>query len=240
MRVRGKQILVTGAFGGIGRSCAEVLAAEGAAVIAADVKAERPVNLPETIEYIQLDVSDPEAWAQLETSHLRQGGLDGLVNAAGIARPGSAHDILLGDWDDVIAVNQTGVLLGMRTAVTSMLRHGRGGSIVTISSIWGSVATPGFAAYHAAKGATTVMSKNVAVEYGAQGIRSNTVHPGLIDTPMSRTNSAEFNDQLISQTPLARIGKPDDVAYACLFLLSDEAKYVTGTSLFVDGGFTAL
>ncbi len=137
-------------------------------------------------------------------------------------------------------MNQTGVLLEMRLAVRSMLAHGRGGSIVNISSIWGSTAAPGFASYHASKGAVTTLTRNAAVTYADSGIRANAIHPVLIRTPMSDGNTDDFNDAVVRATPLKRKGEPIDIANGALYLAGDESQYVTGASLFIDGGFSAV
>ena len=142
------------------------------------------------------------------------------------------------DWMKMIAVDQTGVFLGMRRAVRVM-RTQKSGSIVNISSIWGSAAVAGAHAYHAAKGAVRNMTKNAAMTYVADGIRVNSVHPGFIDTPLTQAQAPELNDVVIASTPMKREGKPIEVAYGCLFLASDEASYITGAELAIDGGYLA-
>lgn len=241
MRLAGKVALVTGGYGGIGRACAEVFAEHGARVVAADIREQAPAYHAAGIAYAVLDVRSPQSWdAVFEHPTLAVSGVDIVVNAAGIGGAGSIADVSLEVWNDVIAVNQTGVLLGSQRAVRSMLAHGRGGSIVNVSSIWGSVATAGFAAYHASKGAVTVLTRNAAVSYATDGIRANCVHPGLIDTPMSQGSPAEFNRAVIEATPMRRIGSPREVALGVLFLAGDESSYVTGSSVFIDGGFSAV
>jgi NAD(P)-dependent dehydrogenase (short-subunit alcohol dehydrogenase family) len=239
MRLASKTAMVTGAHGGIGYACAALFAAEGARVIAADIRADAPAYLA-GVDYRELDVRSAASWEALFGYASGFGGVDVLVNAAGIGGHGAIDDVTLDSWNDVLAVNLTGVMLGSQLAVRDMLAHGRGGSIVTISSIWGSVATPGFAAYQTTKGAVVLLSRNIAVSHAEAGIRANCIHPGLIDTPMSQANPDEFNAGIVAATPMKRIGQPDDVAHGALYLASDESRYVTGTSLFIDGGFTAV
>lgn len=242
-RLSGKRALVTGAHGGIGRACAERFAAEGAIVVAADVKPEAPSyddELADRIDYQVLDVRSPDSWESAFGTHHLGDTLDIMVNAAGIADGGDLSTVDLPTWNDVIAVNQTGVMLGCQYAVRAMKARGRGGAIVNISSIWGVCATSGFPAYHATKGAVMMLTKNIAVSFAGDKIRANCIHPGLIDTPMSQSSPAEFNRAVIDATPLRRIGQPSEVAGGALFLVSDDASFVTGASLFVDGGFTTL
>jgi NAD(P)-dependent dehydrogenase (short-subunit alcohol dehydrogenase family) len=240
MRFQGKIALVTGGFRGMGGESAKAMAREGATVIAVDIIAGRPADAVEGIVYRQLDVTSPSQWTEL-AAHIATayGRIDVLVNAAGVTQERSeAHVTDLDEWEKVIAVNQTGTMLGMKTATAMML--GRGPlSIVNISSIWGSVAGSGQLAYHASKGAVTVMTLNVAVTYAARGIRANAVLPGLIDTEMVRDQDPAMRAETIGNTPMGRIGRPEEVAKAILFLASDEASYITGVLLPVDGGFTA-
>jgi 3alpha(or 20beta)-hydroxysteroid dehydrogenase len=162
-----------------------------------------------------------------------------LINNAGIIAYEPLDELDITEWLRLIAVDQTGVFLGMREAVRVMRRQ-KSGSIVNISSIWGSAAVAGAHSYHAAKGAVRNMSKNAAISYVADGIRVNSVHPGFIHTPLTDAQAPELNEVVIASTPMKRGGKPIEVAYGCLFLASDEASYVTGTELVIDGGYLAL
>jgi len=237
----GKTAVVTGGLGGIGAACVEGLAEHGATVVACDVHTDGPAYPDRTVTYAQLDVRDPGAWQRVFAEEpIASSGVDILVNAAGIGGAGALHEVTLEEWNDVIAVNETGVMLGTQRVLESAARHGRGASIVNISSIWGTTATAGFAAYHASKGSVALITRNTAVTYAQAGVRANAVHPGLIDTPMSRGNSEEFNEAIIARTPLARRGTPAEVAACVLFLAGDGASFVTGASLYVDGGFSAL
>jgi NAD(P)-dependent dehydrogenase (short-subunit alcohol dehydrogenase family) len=239
MRVRDKVAVVTGARRGIGRACADALAREGARVFAVDVLPD-PGNWAPNLAYRRFDVGVETEWetfgAGLATD---PGRIDILVCAAGIApTKAGAHDVSLVDWDGIVRVNQTGVLLGMRMALDMML--GRGAlSIVNISSIWGQVAGTKQIAYHASKGAVINMTRNVAVTYAKECVRANVILPGLIDTDMVRVQDPEMNAATLALTPMGRIGLPEEIAAGVLFLASDEASFVTGAVLAIDGGFTA-
>lgn len=240
MQLRGKLAVVTGAYRGIGRACAEALALQGASVIATDVMASAPSYSADAIKYLQLDVGDPQGWEKLiEEINIVSGKIDILVNAAGVApTKAGVHDVTLEDWDFILRVNQTGVMLGMRAATNLMLGKGPL-SIVNISSIWGQVAGSGQIAYHASKGAVINMTRNVAVTYAKQGIRANAILPGLIDTEMVRAQKPEMNAVTLALTPMGRIGLPEEIAAGVVFLASDASSFVTGAVLPVDGGFTA-
>jgi 3alpha(or 20beta)-hydroxysteroid dehydrogenase len=230
-RLGGKVALVTGAASGIGLAVAELFGAHGATVVATDIRADG--------DRLALDVSSEKDWravvARVEREH---GRIDVLVNNAGIGAPEGIVDSELDTWNRVIAVTQTGVLLGMREVIP-LMRRGGGGSIVNVCSIWGVAAVPGLAAYHAAKGAVRMLGKNAAISHAQDGIRVNSVYPGFVDTPLTQANDPAVNAAIIGVTPLARAGRPIEIAYGCLFLASDEAGFVTGADLAVDGGYLA-
>jgi NAD(P)-dependent dehydrogenase (short-subunit alcohol dehydrogenase family) len=236
-RLDGKIVLVSGAAQGIGRAVAERFAGEGAVVYAGDVK---PVAAGENIVPLMLDVSKESDWvAAVDRIVAEHGRLDVLVNNAGIVKAyGPILETPLDDWNQVVGVNLTGSFLGMKAAIPAMRKAGKG-SIVNFSSIWGNVGVPGAAAYNAAKGGVRNMTKNAAVTHAPENIRVNSVHPGLIRTPLVEAQSDEMNAGIIGQTPMGRMGTPAEVANCCLFLASDEASFVTGCELVVDGGYLA-
>jgi len=238
MRLQEKVVLVTGAASGIGHAVCELFAKEGATVFAGDI-APPAKPYPDGIEAITLDVTSEEAWeAAVDTVVENSGRLDVLVNNAGVIAYEPLHELDVRQWEKLIAVDQTGVFLGMREAVRVMRRQ-KSGSIVNISSIWGSAAVAGAHAYHAAKGAVRNMSKNAAMTYVADGIRVNSVHPGFIHTPLTDAQAPDLNESVVASTPMKRGGQPIEVAYGCLFLASDEASYITGAELVIDGGYLA-
>lgn len=238
MRLQGKVVLVTGAASGIGHAVAELFAKEGATVFASDIVSPK-ASYSSGIEAMTLDVTSEHNWATAVGAVVdRSGRLDVLVNNAGIIAYEPLHELEMKAWMTMIAVDQTGVFLGMREAVRIMRRQ-RSGSIVNISSIWGSAAVAGAHSYHAAKGAVRNMTKNAAMTYVADGIRVNSVHPGFIHTPLTDAQAPELNAAVIASTPMKRGGTALEVARGCLFLASDEASYVTGAELVIDGGYLA-
>lgn len=238
MRLKGKAVLVTGAARGIGYAVAELFAKEGATVFASDI-APPDGSYSDGIQSLTLDVTSEEDWeAAVDAVIERSGRLDVLINNAGIIAYEPLDELDIRQWQRMIAIDQTGVFLGMREAVRVMRRQ-KSGAIVNISSIWGNAAVAGAHAYHAAKGAVRHMSKNAAMTYVADGIRVNSVHPGFIHTPLTNAQAAALNETVIASTPMKRGGEPIEVAYGCLFLASDEASFITGTELVIDGGYLA-
>ena len=246
MRLKDKVAIVTGGGHGMGEAEARLFAAEGAKVIVADILADDAEIVAADIRggggeatAATIDVTDEAEWiALIAKAVATYGRLDILVNNAGISG-GSVGDASgLEGWHRIIAVNQTSVFLGTKLAAEQMTKTG-GGSIVNISSIMGFVgSTSGHPAYHASKGAVRIYSKAAAVRYGPSGVRVNTVHPGYMPPMLNATNAGERADK-IAMTPLRRIGKPIEVAYGVLFLASDEASFITGAELVIDGGFIA-
>jgi len=212
------------------------MAAEGATVVGCDIL---PFHNAELAACEVLDVTDESAWnALVDSIAERFGTPDVLVNNAGITGPDPVHEVSLDEWNRIVGVDQTGVFLGMKAVIPGMRRAGRG-SIVNISSICGAAAVPGIAAYHAAKGAVLTLTKNAAITYAGDGIRANAILPGWIATPMTAGQTDAVNDGFLAATPLRRPGTPADVAGAAVFLASDDAGFVTGVDLPVDGGYLA-
>lgn len=239
MRLRGRTAIVTGAARGIGRASAELFASEGAHVYALDLDLETPFSAA-NITFVAHDVTNAEAWAEVVARIVAEDGrIDVLLNNAGIVGsydPIDTIDPL--DWDRVLDINLNGVFYGTRAVLPVMKRQGSG-SIVHISSMWGIVGAEGVAAYTASKGAVRSLSKNVALSYAADGIRSNSIHPGIIGTPLVMAQDEGLTAGIVARTPLRRLGDPTEVAYGALFLACDESSYVTGTELIIDGGHTA-
>ncbi len=179
------------------------------------------------------------AWKAIVADIVAEHGrIDILASAAGVTAYEALDETDDSVWHNVVAVNQTGLMYGLRAVLPVMMRQ-RAGSIVAISSIFGLGAVPGIAAYHASKGAVTMMTRNAAVTYAKHGIRANSIHPGLIDTPMARERDISGQKHTIDLTPLGRIGLAEEVANGVLFLASDEASYITGVQLPIDGGYLA-
>lgn len=245
-RLEGKVALISGAARGQGAAEARLFAREGAKVVIGDVLdadlkgvADELAAAGLPVESLHLDVTSEEDWAAaVALAEKSFGGLHVLVNNAGVLSVGGIESTTREEWDRVIAINETGVWLGMKAAVPAIRRSG-GGSIVNISSIYGLIGSGGSAAYQATKGAVRLLTKTAAVEYAPEGIRVNSVHPGIIETPMvTQGLPTEAASQLIAATPLGRMGKPEEVAAGVLFLASDESSFVTGSELVIDGGYT--
>lgn len=236
-RLEGKVALVTGAQQGIGRATATAFVAEGAVVYAADLTDS--FDAIDGARSIALDVSQENAWAgAVEAILAEHGHLDVLVNNAGVIAYSGIEEIGVDEWNRVIGVDQTGVWLGMRSVVPSMIEHG-GGSIINLSSAWGVVGGVGVAAYQAAKGAVRSMTRNAAITYAQQGVRVNSIVPGWIRTPLAEAQDPEINARVIGGTPMGRGAEPSEIAYGAVYLASDESSYVTGTDLVIDGGLLA-
>jgi 3alpha(or 20beta)-hydroxysteroid dehydrogenase len=245
-RLDGKVALVTGSARGQGAAVARCFVEEGARVVLADVLddvgKETAGALGDAAYFRHLDVSSEEDWASAVAEAVGTfGHIDVLVNNAGILRFAAIKDQSVADFERIIAVNQLGTFLGMRAVVPAMSEQG-GGSIVNVSSIEGLAGAPFLIAYNATKFAVRGMTKTAALELGPDGIRVNSVHPGLIDTGMVReaagTDDFDF-DQVCSRVPLRRAGRTDDITGIMTFLASDESAYCTGAEFVVDGGATA-
>ncbi len=257
-RVAGKVALVTGAASGIGAACARLLAREGAKVVLADLQHEAAARLAGELDpagdrtlCIHHDVANEKSWVGLMAQIMsRVGRLDIAVNCAGVgAGPRvSPHEETLEHWRAVTSVNLDGVFLGTKHALAAMLLGDPvRGSIINISSVLGLVGRAGLEAYSASKGGVRLYTKSVALSCAEDGldVRVNSVHPGFIDTPLLQSGLTRFNDleearRLYDKLqPVGHLGEPDDIAYGVLYLASDESKFVTGSELVIDGGFTA-
>ena len=253
-RVEGKVVIVTGGSLGIGRSACLLLAAEGAKVAVTDLRLNEGNKLVDeikskggTAKFWQMDVSkEKEVSKVFAEIHKEWGKINVLVNNAGIAGANKpTHELTEEEWDQVFNVDVKGVFFCTKHAIP-YLKEAGSGSIINLSSIYGLVGAADLSAYHAAKGAVRLMSKTDAMLYAENKIRVNSIHPGCIWTPLVETlakqTSPDTNDflaQMTSLHPLGHIGEPDDIGYAIVYLASDESKFVTGSELVIDGGYTA-
>jgi NAD(P)-dependent dehydrogenase (short-subunit alcohol dehydrogenase family) len=260
-RLIGKVAIVSGGASGIGAETARLFALHGASVMLCDSNASLGEAVSREIAkaggvatFRPLDVCDEAAWAALAAeTEKAYGPVTVLANIAGISGRDPLMNIQtsltagprlaeqsLESWNKVMQVNATGVFLGTRSVIASMQRAG-GGSIVNISSICGIVGSHANAAYHASKGAVRIFSKAAAIQYAPDRIRVNSVHPGFVDTPMTKPGhtNPEVARKRLEATPLGRFGTPADIAAGCLYLASDDASWVTGSELVIDGGMTA-
>jgi NAD(P)-dependent dehydrogenase (short-subunit alcohol dehydrogenase family) len=249
MRLAGKVALITGGASGMGQSEASIFAREGARVIVGDLLEREGREVAAKIaaeggqaRFLKLDVTDEGDWRKAVATAVESfGRLDVLVNNAGISGTFDPDTMSTAAWDTLMNVNAKGVFLGMKYAIPVMRERG-GGAIVNISSISGFVGQSMIhMAYNASKGAVRIMTKSAAVQYAPDGIRVNSVHPGFMPAMRTSKMSAdpEWRAKMLRAVPMKREGRVEEVAYAVLFLASDEASYITGTELVVDGGYLA-
>jgi NAD(P)-dependent dehydrogenase (short-subunit alcohol dehydrogenase family) len=249
MRVPGKVALISGGARGMGAAEARLFAREGAQVVVGDILEAEGKAVEADIAakggqaaFVRLDVTREADWHEaVALAERRFGKLDVLVNNAGIGAVGRIEDTTLDAWERVMSVNATGVFLGTKAVIAAMRRAG-GGSIVNISSQLGLVGMDDSSPqYTASKGAVRLLTKTTALQYARDGIRANSVHPGPIVTPMTERRRAdpETYRRMLLRIPLGRYGEPEEVAYAVLYLASDESAFVTGSELVIDGGWTA-
>ncbi len=249
MRLEGKVALIGGGARGQGAVEAKLFAREGAKVVFGDILDESGKQVEAEIHeaggeaaYVHLDVTREDDWrTAVNTAIDRYGKLDILVNNAGILIRKGIEDTTEEDWDRIMGVNAKGAFLGTKHSIPAMRQAG-GGSIVNISSTAGLVASPsGSASYTASKGAVRLLTKSTAVQYAKEGIRCNSIHPGPIDTDMIQetlTDPAKLEERM-QRLPMGRVGTADEIAYGVLYLASEEASFVTGSELVIDGGTTA-
>jgi len=249
-RLDGRVALITGAASGIGAATAERFVNEGAYVAGVDLNKpdaarwSRVESAAPGVSFTTADVRNEQQVANAVGDAVRRfGRLDIVVNAAGVAGGGAVHMLDTAEWDRIVDINLKGTFLVCKHALAAMVSQ-RSGSIVNLASIEGLEGTEGGSAYNASKGGVVLLTKNLAIDYGRLGIRVNCICPGFIETPMTMTvfdNEAmrEFYDRFVEAHQLGRVGKPEEIAAAALFLASDDASFVTGHALVVDGGFTA-
>lgn len=245
-RMSGKVVLISGAASGLGEAQALLFAREGAQVVIGDLQEELGASVVDRIageggsaKFVRLDVTSAQSWASAVSAAVdAYGKLTTLVNNAGIFHPGGVEAETEEGWARMIAVNQTGPFLGMKAAVPELLKTGNA-AIVNISSLFGLIGSPDAISYHASKGAVRVMSKGAALEFARRGIRVNTIFPGQIRTPILGDITPEQDAAIKASIPMGEVGDPTDIAYGSLYLASDEAKYVSGAELWIDGGWYA-
>jgi 3alpha(or 20beta)-hydroxysteroid dehydrogenase len=242
-RLDGKVAIVTGAAMGMGRAVAERFVAEGAQVVLADVKVDEATAVADKLgpaaAFVHCDVTQEASWAALVTQTTnRFGGVDILINNAGIWRTAPLIEQSVEGFDQIIAINLRGVWLGMRAVATAMQARG-GGAIVNTSSTAGLVGLQNMVAYGASKWGVRGISKVAALELGPMGIRVNSIHPGGVDTPMTAALQFDRAPGGAPNLPLGRYGTPEDIASLHLFLVSEEASWISGAEIYIDGGLTA-
>lgn len=247
MRLQGKVAIITGAANGMGAAEAHLFAKEGAKVVATDLNEEKLNEVVANVKAaggeitgIKQNVASEEEWKAVVAKTVElYGKVDVLVNNAGVAMSKNFATMEMDEWNWVMDINLNGCVLGMKYTIPEMQKVG-GGSVINISSIGGIVGMAGSSPYTAAKGALRSLSKSAAVEYGKDKIRVNSVHPGIIVTPMTAPSMEDAMPYYKMHTQLPYFGDPEDVAHGVVFLASEESRFMTGAELVIDGGWTAL
>ncbi len=250
MRLKNKVAVVTGSRRGIGKGIAISLAKEGCKIVVSDYvedldgkkTVEEIKKLGSDAIFVKADVSKENDVKNLVDKAVNKfGKLDIMVNNAGIVSFGTADTITESDWDKVMNVNLKGVFFGTKYAAKQMLKQGKGGRIINLSSIAGLVGFPGISAYCASKGGVTEFTREAALDYAAKGITVNAINPGVVQTDMTKgmLEDEATKKNLLENTPVGRVGKPEDIGNAAVFLALDESSFITGHNLVVDGGWTA-
>ncbi|MGK9250562.1 SDR family NAD(P)-dependent oxidoreductase [Paenibacillus sp. P22] len=247
-RLKGKVAIITGAAGGMGKADALLFAKEGAKVVITDLQEEKIQEVVKEIEALggeaiglKHNVASEEDWVSVVDAAIAKfGQINILVNNAGISDAVPFLDQTVERWERTMTVNVTSIFLGQKYVIPHMIEAG-GGSIVNISSIAGLTGGSGAGPYTASKGAVRMLTKATAVDYAKHNIRANSIHPGYIETPMTvdLMKDEQMVQWFLMQTPLPRLGKPEDIAQGVLFLASDESSYITGVELPIDGGYYA-
>ena len=257
MRLKNKTAIITGSGTGIGRASAILFAKEGASVVICGRRKQKlketenaiikdlklKAKDPKRVLTVTCDVSKQDDVSKLINKTIKQfNKIDILINNAGVFGGQSiVHKYTLSDWEKIININLKGMFILAKKVIPKMISNG-GGSIINIASILGSVAIPEASAYNSSKGGVIMFTKSIAVEYGGYNIRANSICPGLVETPMTQglLVNKKASSELLKLYPMGKFGKPDDIAYGCLYLASDESSWVTGTTLTIDGGYTAM
>lgn len=246
MKLSNKVAIVTGGASGIGEATVRLFAAEKAKVVIADFS-DRGKALSEKLNseghetlFVKTDVTkEHDVKSMIEQTVNAFGKLDIMFANAGIANDGPAHELSVDAWQRTIGINLSGVFLSDKYAIEQMLKQGTGGAIVNCGSIHSHVGKARVTAYASAKGGVKLLTQTLGIDYAKEGIRVNAVCPGYIDTPLIAGRDEAITQHLVSLHPMGRLGKPEEVAKAVLFLASDDASFITGTTLLVDGGYTA-
>lgn len=243
-----KVSVITGASSGIGLATAIRFAKEGAIIVGLDLKSSdewsQVTELSPRSLFFQVDVVDEKAQqAAVKEALSKLGRIDSLMTAAGVGEAGFIDSMGIDLWRRVIEINLTGTAISIQAVIPTMMKQ-RSGSIITVASVEGIVGTEGGSAYNASKGGVVLLTKNVAIDYGRLGIRCNAICPGFIDTPMLRSllfaeGMDTFRESIVAQSKLGRLGRPEEIAGAAYFLASEDASYMTGQNLVIDGGYTS-
>ena len=252
MLLKGKVSIITGAASGIGKATAILFCQEGAKVVIADVDSEKGMAFENALKekdfeafFVKTDVRHPaevESMVRLTVKHFER--VDLLVNNAGVAQVVPVADLPEEDWDRVVDTNLKGVYLCCKYTIPEMMNAG-GGSIINVASVWGIVGRPRGSAYNAAKAGVILLTKNMALDYARYNIRVNAVCPGIVETDLvmryvkSSEDPQKTYEQFVNLHPIGRLGKPEEIAHSILFLASDKSSFITGSSLVIDGGYSA-
>ena len=246
-RLKNKVSIITGGASGIGKAISKIFFEEGSKVCVIDnnleklESLEKKINSNSNLITFNFDVSDEEKWKNCVSTTLRKWKkIDVLVNNAGMSLRSNLEEMKKNEWDKVFSVNSTAVMLGTQNVISNM-KQNRSGSIINVSSIFGLIGSArSSTAYHASKGSSRIFTKTIAAQYGKYNIRSNSIHPGFTDTPMTEDIHSidEVRNERLAMTPMGRLGTPEDIAYGALYLASDESSWVTGSELVIDGGET--